>query len=121
MFATASARTWTSADGGKTFEGDLSSYDTKTKIVEVMKGGVKLSFTVDKLSELDQEWLLKNAADEAEKAKETAAQESRDEARSSSPILKKLKGVKRFTEGRMKRAEIGNEVEFILLYYSASW
>lgn len=55
-----SARTWTSSDGEKTFEGELVSYDaaTGTVIVE-MNTGQKAAFPQDKLSAADIAFLLK--------------------------------------------------------------
>ena len=50
----ASARTWTSADGSRTFEGELKSYDAETgKVTVVMKNGRSLTFSEDKLSKDD--------------------------------------------------------------------
>lgn len=62
LFAAAlQARTWTSADGGKTFVGDLLAYDLESGEVTVeMKNGSKLVFTEDKLSEGDLAFLEKN-------------------------------------------------------------
>jgi len=48
------ARTWTSADGSRTFEGDLISYDASSQTVTVkLANGRSLSFTQDKLSDGD--------------------------------------------------------------------
>lgn len=51
------ARTWTSADGAKTFEGDLKSYDEASGVVSVTVNGSVTTFTQDKLSEADIAWL----------------------------------------------------------------
>jgi hypothetical protein len=51
------ARTWTSSDGAKTFEGELQSYDEATGVVAVVVNGSVMSFTQDKLSEDDITWL----------------------------------------------------------------
>lgn len=110
MFATAGARTWTSADGSSTFEGDLSSYDAETKVVEVIKEGVTVSFTADKLSEQDRAWLVDHAAGAATGGEDSATFTS-----------KHLNGLKRLVDGEMVDDKIGEDVEFILLYYSASW
>ncbi|MFT5632968.1 MAG: hypothetical protein ACI9SQ_000676 [Rubritalea sp.] len=46
------ARTWSSADGSKTFNGELSSYDDKTGLVNVtLANGKKMSFDRKLLSE----------------------------------------------------------------------
>ena len=50
----AQARTWTSADGAKTFEGELKSYDPTSGAVGVTQpNGVVIKFTQDKLSAAD--------------------------------------------------------------------
>jgi hypothetical protein len=52
------ARTWTSADGSKTFEGELKSFDATTGTVNVTQpNGKLLKFTQDKLSAADIEFL----------------------------------------------------------------
>ena len=51
------ARTWKSADGSKTFEGDLKSYDKATGQVVVVRNGKDMSFIRDILSGEDIEWL----------------------------------------------------------------
>jgi beta-glucanase (GH16 family) len=50
----AHARTWTSADGAKTFEGELRSYDPATGALSVtLTGGKEMKFSHDKLSAAD--------------------------------------------------------------------
>ncbi len=57
----AQARTWTSSDGAKTFEGELKSYDPATGSVSVTQPGGKLmKFTQDKLSAGDIAFLKEN-------------------------------------------------------------
>jgi hypothetical protein len=52
------ARTWTSADGTKTFEGELSSYDAEKGLVTVvLANGKSTAFTQDKLSARDIDYL----------------------------------------------------------------
>jgi len=56
-----SARTWTSADGSKTFEGELQSYDAASgKVSVTLRSGKRMTFSQDKLSEEDIAWLKKN-------------------------------------------------------------
>lgn len=44
------ARTWTSPDGGKTFEGELKSYDPESGLVSVkLANGKILKFPQDKV------------------------------------------------------------------------
>ena len=50
----AHARTWTSSDGSKTFEGELQSYDALSgKVTVTLPNGKRLSFNQDRLSEAD--------------------------------------------------------------------
>jgi len=57
----ASARTWTSADGSATFEGELLSYDAETGTVGVThSNGNKMVFNQDKLSADDITFLKEN-------------------------------------------------------------
>jgi hypothetical protein len=69
FLAGADARTWTSADGTKTFEGELKTYDPATGMVGVISNGRSLNFTQDKLSTEDIAYLkehgIKAAAPEA--------------------------------------------------------
>jgi len=56
-----SARSWTSADGSKTFEGELQSYDAASgKVSVTLRSGKRMAFSQDKLSEEDIAWLKKN-------------------------------------------------------------
>lgn len=54
------ARTWTSADGSKTFEGELKSYNEATGLVSVIVGGMPRNFKQDFLSADDIAWLKAN-------------------------------------------------------------
>ena len=56
----ASARTWTSADGKSTFEGELVEYKAETGEVTVDRGGKRITFNQQKLSVADVAF-LKNA------------------------------------------------------------
>lgn len=54
----AELRTWTSVDGSRSFEGELQSYDPRAGMVSIIrKGGHKLTFSQEKLSQADQDWL----------------------------------------------------------------
>ena len=56
------ARTWTSSDGTKTFEGELKSYDEATgTVVVTMAGGKLVKFPQDKLSAEDIAFVKENA------------------------------------------------------------
>jgi hypothetical protein len=57
----AQARTWTSADGSKTFSGELKSYDAGNgKVTVTLSNGRSMNFNQDKLSEDDIAYLKKN-------------------------------------------------------------
>ena len=57
------ARTWTSADGSKTFEGQLQSYDPASgKVSVTMANGRRMVFMQDVLSADDIAWLKKNGS-----------------------------------------------------------
>ncbi|MGC6465409.1 MAG: hypothetical protein ACON38_04130 [Akkermansiaceae bacterium] len=109
------ARTWTSSDGSKTFEGDyLSSKDGN---VTVLKNGSKLTFKLELLSEADQEYVKaeakKAAAEEANKA--AAAEFKESDFGKAFKKLQKLDG-KSFAKHELECAP-----EFFILYFSASW
>ena len=60
------ARTWTSSDGVKTFDGELFTYDPETGTVGVtLANGKKLTFMQDKLSEADVAFLKEQGKVEA--------------------------------------------------------
>ncbi|MEN8772470.1 MAG: sialate O-acetylesterase [Akkermansiaceae bacterium] len=63
LLPVAEARTWTSSDGERTFEGELQAFDADSgKVTVVLKNRRKLTFTQDKLSEEDIAWLKKNGS-----------------------------------------------------------
>ena len=71
LLSGAHARTWTSADGTKTFEGELRSYNPATGALSVtLTGGKEMKFSKDKLSAADIAFLNEQGkvdADFAEK------------------------------------------------------
>ncbi|MEI6178703.1 MAG: sialate O-acetylesterase [Verrucomicrobiota bacterium] len=70
----AHARTWTSADGAKTFEGELLSYDPATGAVGVtLAGGKAMKFSQKALSEADIAFLEKQGKVEAPIAGKSSA------------------------------------------------
>jgi hypothetical protein len=74
LLTTAHARTWTSADGTKTFEGDLKSYDPATGLVEVtLSTGKKMNFSQKVLSEGDITFLQETGKVEASATKTSTA------------------------------------------------
>jgi hypothetical protein len=76
----AQARTWTSADGSKTFEGELNSYDPATGSLSVkLANGKVMNFNQNKLSEADTDFLKvqgKVDAPPAEKAATSSVKSS---------------------------------------------
>jgi hypothetical protein len=63
LLAGVQARTWTSADGSKTFEGELRSYDEATgKVSVTLSNGKQMNFQRDKLSADDIAFLKENGA-----------------------------------------------------------
>jgi len=68
------ARTWTSADGAKTFEGELKSYDPATGVVGVTQpNGAVIKFHQDKLSADDVAFLMEQGKTEAPSASKPTA------------------------------------------------
>ncbi len=68
------ARTWTSSDGAKTFEGELLSYDPATGAVGVtLVSGKVMKFAQDKLSETDIAFLKEQGKMEAPVAQKPSA------------------------------------------------
>lgn len=111
----ASARTWTSADGTRTFEGDLKNFDEATGKVTVLAGGQNLIFSQDKLSEDDrayiQEWQTKKEAPSPAESLE----DQKIGKKLTDKVLSRLDG-KKFESVSMTKAP-----EYYLLYFSASW
>ncbi|MEM9079095.1 MAG: hypothetical protein AAGC74_00195 [Verrucomicrobiota bacterium] len=110
-----SARTWTSADGEKTFEGELQEYDPEAKTVTVLTNGRSLSFDESKLSEEDitfvQEW---HAEKNKPKAEEVLAAQKVG-AKLTYRVVSKLDG------DQFKKYTLEEAPEYYLLYFSASW
>lgn len=113
--AWAPARTWTSSDGAKTFEGDLKAFDDVTGKVTVLVNGRNIVFDQDKLSEDDKTFLeeWKAEADKPDAAK--ALEEQKIGKKLTDEVLSRLKDDK-FESVSMEKAP-----EYYLLYYSASW
>ena len=113
--AWAPARTWTSSDGEKTFEGDLREFDDASGKVTVLVNGRQLVFDQTKLSEDDQTYLTEWKA-EADKPEATKVLESQKIGKElTDKVLSRLDG-KKFKKASMEKAP-----EYYLLYFSASW
>lgn len=114
------ARTWTSADGSKTFEGTLVSYDKDSdKVTVTLRNGKTLTFGADKLSEADKTFLAEQAqAAPAGGGEDLAAalKEQKVGGKLLKPgVLQKLDG-KKFADFELTKAP-----QYYLVYFSASW
>jgi len=115
LIGSSEARTWTSSDGSRTFEGEIRSYDANTKTVSVLSSSRMLTFTEDKLSEEDiayiKEWeAAKNAPDPLEIVGSTTV---------GKEVMKTK--LHRLDGKRYKSAEMEKAPDYYILYYSASW
>ena len=115
LISTSSARTWTSADGSKTFEGEfISSTDNS---FTVKQGFKEHTYKLAILSEEDQQWVKAEGPKVAamiEKKKADAAFAESDLGKSFQK-LQKLKGKK------FAKYELTEVPKYFLLYFSASW
>lgn len=112
-----SARTWTSADGKKTFEADFRSFNPTTGEVAVVKNGQMLKFKKEMLSEADIKFVTefkKESGSPAELVEAKLAEQAVG-AKLVKTDLHRLDG-KRFKKTTMEAAP-----EYYLLYFSASW
>ena len=116
-----SARTWTSADGSKKFEGELKAFDKDGgKVTVIMRNGRSMTFDIAKLSEGDQTFLEENAAGDAaagggDNVREALKAQKGGSKLSSRGLLEKIDG-KKFAKYEFTKAP-----EFYIVYYSASW
>ena len=116
---------WTSADGAKTFEGELRRYDQQEGVVEVLSKGRVLTFDQSKLSAQDIQWLGDQQATEKTSAENStvstvpAMEDSIAEQEVGKKLLKAR--LQRFEKRRYKKAELEKVPEYYLLYYAASW
>lgn len=118
---TLQARTWTSADGSKTFKGEFKSYDEATeKVTVVMANGKTVTFAIDKLSEEDQTFAKEAKPEAAEAEAGEAGGMSADEF-ADTELGKGLRKIEILEGKRFKKHEFGTVPEFFILYYSASW
>jgi hypothetical protein len=108
------ARTWTSTDGSRTFEGTLKSYDPETGKAVMIVNGLPLTVRQDKLSEADIVF-LKEWAEQAPSESEGASQASVVGEKVSKARVHLLDGK------RYRRSEVTKSPDFYVFYYSASW
>ena len=112
------ARTWTSADGTKTFEGKLQSYDAaEGKVSVTVRNGRILTFSADKLSEADRTFLTEEAARRGGTTQNRAAMEEF----SLTDIGKAFTKMEILEGDAFTPHEFESVPEYFILYYSASW
>lgn len=115
MLGSVSAKTWTSADGSKTFKGEFKDFDTETNEVTVNVRGVNKKFPLSMLNDADQTWV------KAELTKQKLAD--------LDSVLNEQKIGKLFTQTNLskldtdafKKANFEKIPEYYLLYFTASW
>jgi hypothetical protein len=116
----ATARTWKSADGTKTFDAEFTKLDGNSLTV-TQTNGKTLSFPLGVLSSEDQTF----AKEEAEKAKAEVESSADSAALLDAVVAKELKGKLEKLDGKsMKKfelAESGKAPKYYLVYFSASW
>lgn len=116
------ARTWTSADGSKTFEGELRALSEKAKTVTVlMEGGKLRTFKISLLSEEDRNFLKKEghkiilAASAGEGADNTLQDQKIGKNLAKEGILSKIEG-ESFAGHKLTKTP-----DYYIVYFSASW
>lgn len=110
------ARTWTSADGSKTFDGEyVTSTDTT---VTVTIRGHQRTFKLDLLSADDKKWITTEKQRLEKETKQTPAQGSLSDQK----IGQKLIGnTVRLVKSTFVRQDTQKVPDYYLLYFSASW
>ncbi len=110
-----SARTWTSSDGAKTFEGEVKAYDAANETVTVLINGREMTFSQSKLSEADIAY-VKAWSTEANKP-------SVEQVLAAQKVGQNLtsRTLQRFNGKKFKSASMEKAPEYYLLYFSASW
>jgi len=115
QLAWADQRNWTSADGSKSFKGEVVSFDPASGKVTVKTSKRQMTFKQDKLSDEDQAY-LKNWYAKSQKGDPADALAKQKVGQLvSNNVLTKLEGK------RMKKTNLEKAPEYYLLYFSASW
>ena len=118
---TLTARTWTSADGKKTFKGELKALDKAAgKITVLLSTGKTVSFSTELLSDADKEFIRENEAAIEKVGGEAEAEDALNEQKigkglAKEGVLSKLAGEK-FAGHKLEKAP-----EYYIVYFSASW
>ena len=110
----AEPRDWTSADGTRTFRGEVTSYNPATETVTMTVDGQTIQFATDKLSSEDLQYLSTWSAPEESEA------EPATEPKSIAQLLSADKLV-RLQENKFVKAQTQKKPQYYLLSYSASW
>lgn len=113
------ARTWKSADGSRTFEGELRSFDKNSGEVSVVVNGRLLKFNQSVLSTEDQEFLKSNNPSSSGGSDTAAIAEKLSASKVGAQVAKAK--LERLDGKRFKKAEMEKAPEYYILYYSASW
>lgn len=116
-FGVIQARTWTSSDGERTFEGEFKSYDAETEMVSVTKRGRTLSFELSKLSETDQAFAKEQAESSAGNAADEAAMEEFGETKMGKALAK----MEILEDSKFVEHQFAKPPEYFIFYYTASW
>lgn len=111
------ARTWTSADGSKTFEGDLRSYNPASGEVTVLINGRATTFQEIVLSEADRAFLKESGSNPTSSSSDPS--EALEKQKVGAQVLKAK--LHRLEGERYKRAELAKAPEYYIMYFSASW
>ncbi len=115
MVSSLQARTWTSAEGSKTFKGDYVSHTAE--YVTVTKGFNKVRFKIALLSEDDKKWLEEKKAEALNSEKLKAVEEVGFGA-----LGDKLEGnIVRLTDKKYANFELQQAPEYYIIYFTASW
>lgn len=116
MLASAHARTWTSSDGSKTFEGTyISSTETS---VTVKKSSGTVTFKLDLVSEADRTWVKEEAGKLAKAEADSANQKSLTDQRVGKKLIGKTVKV---VDKKWVDTDTTKVPEYYMIYFSASW
>ncbi len=113
MVGSLHARTWTSAEGNKTFKGDYVSHTDE--FVTVTKGFKKVRFKISMLSEADRKWLDEK---KAEASKEPEPKSNDELGKIGEKIADKLSVL---DGDKFKDHTLSGKPEYYLIYFTASW
>lgn len=115
-----SARTWTSSDGERTFEGELQEFDKSSGKVTVEVSGRTIAFQVDKLSEADAAYLAEWEPPVVETKADASSIEETLEGQKVGKVLTK-RVLSKLDGEKFKSATLEKAPKYYLLYFSASW